>query len=438
MCRDLLSMPTPPPSDDSFPQNGDPMQFSDFATSSFFENPYPLYERGRNEGQFVTLAPGILWSGHHSIVRQLVDDRRMGRRYLPYIAAVYGDNAVTQPVFQALSRMFFLMNPPAHTRPRNLLTKAFNARQIESMRQLVQETANRLIDAFPAHEESIDLVQAYTLPLPAQIICGLLGLPLHTAVELGAAAAQLSYAFESGMLDPATLSATNAATEELERFFSKVVDERRAHPGDDLISLLIAAEENGNALNHSEIVSNVILLFFAGHETTSNMLSNALIALYRHPDELDRLKANPSLMPQAMIECLRYDGSVQVAPRVALEDVDIDGVALPRDTVLFLSLGAANRDPARFQEPDKLIIDRPDADSRSLTFGGGVHYCLGARLALLELEIAMQTLLERFPHLRLTNLDELRWQPRGVVRGVESLNATLQTSRYRIDRDGQK
>jgi cytochrome P450 len=401
------------------------MQPSDFTTASFRENPYPFYERSRSEGPFAKLAPGILWTGQHSLVRRLVDDRRMGRGYLPYIATLYGEEAVKQPVFQALSRMFLLMNPPAHTRPRNLLVKAFNGRKIESMRQLVQETADRLLDAFPAGGEAVDLVQAYALPLPAQIICGLLDLPPQTALELGAAAAQLSYAFESAMLDPETLSATNAATEELERFFSKVVDERRAHPGNDLISLLIAAEENGEQLDQSEIVSNVILLFFAGHETTSNMLGNALIALYRNPDQLSQLRANPTLMQQAMIECLRYDSSVQLASRVALEDIDIDGVTVSRDTVVFLSLGAANRDPARFLEPEKLWIERQDADNRSLAFGGGIHYCMGARLALLELEIAVQRLFERFPNLRLTHLEELHWRPRNTIRGVETLLARL-------------
>jgi cytochrome P450 len=185
--------------------------------------------------------------------------------------------------------------------------------------------------------------------------------------------------------------------------------------------MLISVEENGETLSHDEIVSNVILLFLAGHETTSNMIGNMLIALHRNPQQLELLKSDRSRIPRAVLECLRYDGSVQNTVRSAQEDVEVAGVQIPRGTVLFLSLGAANRDPAKFTDPDRLNIDRDEG--RVQTFGAGIHHCLGYRLALIELETALGVLLERLPGLRLTGLDELSWNKRGNLRGVDALTA---------------
>jgi cytochrome P450 len=175
-------------------------------------------------------------------------------------------------------------------------------------------------------------------------------------------------------------------------------------------------------LSADEVVSNVVLLFVAGHETTSNMIGNALIALHRHPEQLARLKNDPSQLSKAVAECSRYDSSVQIVVRTAIEDIEVDGFVLPRNASVFFALGAAHRDPSKFDKPDELDFDREQ--SRLLSFGAGIHYCLGYRLAILELEAALGTLLKRLPDLKLGNLEELRWARRLTVRGVEALEAT--------------
>jgi cytochrome P450 len=324
-------------------------------------------------------------------------------------------------VFQAFESTFLMMNPPSHTRLRGLMTKAFNARQVESMRAVACTAAHELIDAFET-QRTADLTTQYSFLLPAGIIGRMLDVPVDDARKLGAAAAVFVK-----VLDPAPLNADDvdhatAAYEEMERYFNRVVDARRARPGNDLVSLLLTVEESGEKLSQEEIVANVILLFTAGHETTANMVCNALIALHRHPQQLALLRSDPSRMPKAVFECLRYDGSVQMALRSPTEDVELAGVAVPRGTTIFLSLGAASHDTAKFTHPERLDIDRNEG--RPLTFGAGIHHCLGYRLALIELESALSVLLERLPDFKLPDLDRLAWNQRGNLRGVDSLVAT--------------
>jgi len=305
---------------------------------------------------------------------------------------------------------------------RSLLMKAFNARGVESLRELSQQIADGLVDAFP-QDQPFDLVQMYSQPLPVKIICSLLDVPVDDARMLGALVGTLGHSLEAAPLDADGLAKVNGAALALEDYFRVVVQERRRKPGTDLISMLLSVEENGERLSEDEVISNVILLFAAGHETTSNMIGNALIALHRYPDQLALLKARPELLSKAVSECMRYDSSVQFLTRVALEDTEVNGIALPKGSIVFMLLGAANRDPQRFQEPDRLLIERPESSNRLIMFGGGIHYCLGARLATLEIQIALGTLLARLPDLQLLNTQDLRWYPRNTLRGVESLMA---------------
>jgi cytochrome P450 len=226
-------------------------------------------------------------------------------------------------------------------------------------------------------------------------------------------------------LNDAMLAEANEAALTLEAYFRDVVAQRRANPGDDIISSLLAVEEGGVPLTEDEIISNVILLFVAGHETTSNMIGNALIALHRHPAELAELKREPALMSKAVVECMRYDGSVQMVVRTALEEVVADDVTLAPGTIVFMLIGAANRDPDSFPEPDRIDFGRA-GNSRFLAFGAGIHYCLGARIALLEIEVALKTLISYFPDLQLVELDRLNWHKRNNLRGVQSLLARQQ------------
>ena len=397
------------------------MKFSDLSSPAFFENPYPFYERLRAQGALIPLAPNIVITGHYAMVDALLRDRRMGKTYMPSVVARYGESGPEQPVFQALSRMFLMMNPPVHTRLRSLLMAAFNARQIDLLRDTAQSTADSLIDALEPGAE-FDLVSDYALPLPVNVICRLLDVPVEDGVKLGSAASHFGNALEAAPMDATHLAAANEATQTLECYFKSVVEERRAKPGNDLVSALLRAEEAGESLTEDEIISNVLLLFVAGHETTSNMLGNALIALHRHPAQLALLKDDASLLPRAVGECLRFDSSVQMIVRTAFEDVEAAGHSIARGTIVFMLLGSANRDPGQFEKPDELDIGRA-LQGRLLSFGAGVHHCLGARLATLELETGLGSLISRLPDLRITNLDALQWRQRNTLRGVESLKA---------------
>ncbi|CAB3759880.1 cytochrome P450 [Paraburkholderia humisilvae] len=396
------------------------MKLADFATPSFLADPYPVYAALRAEGPLVPIAPNSMISGHYDIVDKVLHDRHMVHNFEGSVRKRYGDDGLNQPVLQGLGRMFLLLNPPVHTRLRSLMMKAFNARQIESMRDIAHSTAQRLIDDF-ANRRSVDLVSAYARPFPIEIICRMLNVPVEHADKLGDAMEHLARMLDAAPADAAQLAASNDAYQTLERYFTEVVEARRKQPGTDLISMLITVEEDGETLTQDEIVANVILLYLAGHETTSNMIGNALIALQRHPQQFDALKRDLTRLPNAIMECLRFDGSVQLAGRTASEDTEIAGIEVPRDTLIYLSLGAANRDPARFDHPDQLDIGRELP--RVITFGGGVHHCLGYRLALLELETALGVLLARLPDLAIDGVDDLRWNGRTSLRGVASLSA---------------
>jgi cytochrome P450 len=397
------------------------MNFNDFSSPEFFENPYPLYEKIRSAGPFVQFTPNAFITGRMSIVEPLLRDRGMGKNYMPGVIVRYGESAPSQPVFQTFSRTFLMMNPPTHTRLRGRLTKAFNARQMGKLKEIVETTVDRLIERLAAKRE-FDLMAEYAMPLPVEIICGLLDIPIEHGTQLGDAASRLVAAVDLAPLSDALLRDANDAALTLETYFRAVVAARRANPGDDIISSLVAIGEDGVSLTEDEVIANVILIFTAGHETTSNMIGNALLALSRHPDQLAALKREPALMSKAVAECMRYDGSVQMVVRTALEEVTVGGATLAPGTIVFMLIGAANRDPYVFTDPDRLDIERADS-GRSLAFGGGIHFCLGARLAALEIETAMKSLLERFPNLQLTEPDRPQWRKRHNLRGVQSLLA---------------
>lgn len=397
------------------------MKFESFASPAFFENPYPLYEQIRSAGALLPLGPNIHVTGRFHVIDTLLRDRRMGKTYLQSVQARYGEAATQDPVFQALSRTFLMMNPPAHTRLRALLMQAFNRRQVEALAQIVDTTTRSLLDRI-GNKSEFDLIAEFALPLPVEIICRLLDIPVEDGVKLGTAASRLASALDLAPLDAAQLAEANDAALALEAHFRDVVAQRRARPGDDLISSLLAVEEDGATLTEAEIISNVILLFVAGHETTSNMIGNTMVALFRAPAELQRLKdglSDRALVARAVAECLRHDGAVQMVVRTAFEDVTLDDVSVPRGSIVFMLIGAANRDPAAFTDPDRLDLSREGTPS--LSFGGGIHYCLGARLAMLELESAIAGLLARFPALQAVDLEQLSWHRRNNLRGVQAL-----------------
>jgi hypothetical protein len=290
------------------------------------------------------------------------------------------------------------------------------------MRPRIQQIVDATLDRV-APQGHMDLIADFAFRLPVTVICEMLGLPQeeHEMFFTGARAS-------GRLLDPVPLSraeldAANSANLASAEYFRHLFELRRREPGDDLTTQLVRAEEEGSRLSNEELTANIILLFGAGHETTVNLIGNGLLALHRHPDQLRLLREDPTLVANAVEEFLRYDSSVQLTGRVALEDgISVGGVAVPKGEGLLCLLGAANRDPAVYPEPDRLDITRPNI--RPLSFGGGIHFCLGAQLARIEAEIAIATLLRRLPGLKLDDPDHPDWRPTFVLRGLNRLPAS--------------
>jgi pimeloyl-[acyl-carrier protein] synthase len=294
--------------------------------------------------------------------------------------------------------------------------KAFTPAAIGRLRSRVEELTGQLLDRVAGTGE-VDLVNDLAYPLPVTVICELLGVPAQDQTRFRAWSGALVY-----LLDPLvatdTLQRALAARAALRGYLGAVVAERRAHPADDLLTALVAAEDQGHRLSEPELVSMCLLLLIAGHETTVNLIANGTLALLSHPAERDRLAADPGLAASAVEELLRYDSPVQLTARHVLADLDIGGQRVREGETVLVVLGAANRDPAQFSDPDRLDLAR--SPNRHLAFGGGIHFCLGAPLARMEAQIALTALLRRFPDLSLADAPPT-WRDTVTLRGLASL-----------------
>jgi cytochrome P450 len=304
-------------------------------------------------------------------------------------------------------------DPPTHTRLRALVNKAFTPRAVERLRPRVEEVTAKLLEGL-AGRERFDLIAELAVPLPVTLIAEMLGIPAEDRATFKRWSDVLV-----GFLDPlaADPKAMRRTVDDFFEYVSRIAAERRRRPADDLLSALVQAEEAGERLSEAELHGTVALLLAAGNETTTNLIGNGVLALLRHPDELARLRGDPTLLDGAVEELLRFDSPVQMTARIARADLDFEGRRFRRGQFVVLLLGSANRDPDVFPEPDRLDLGR--TDNRHLSFGLGAHFCLGAPLARLEGRIALRELLRRFPHLRLSQ--EPRWRAFTFLRGVEKL-----------------
>ena len=315
------------------------------------------------------------------------------------------------------------IDPPDHTRLRALVSRAFTPRSVSRWHGRVQEIADRLLDEVADHDR-FDLIAALGYPLPVTVIAEMLGVPAEDMDRFEGWSNDIALIVEP-ILTPAQVEGVRRATGELFAYFETIVEARRHEPRDDLVSALLAAEEEGDRLSREELLSTMLLILVAGNETTRNLIGNGMMALLRHPDQLKRLRDNPELLEPAVDELLRYDSPVQLDGRVVREDLELGGKRLRTGQKVIALLGAANRDPDAFQHPDALDIAR--SGKSHLSFGRGIHYCLGASLALLEARIAFRGLLDRFPSVRLAA--EPRYRDGIVLRGVESLWIEVEQAR---------
>ncbi len=318
--------------------------------------------------------------------------------------------------FQPLTRNMLDLDAPDHTRLRSLVHKAFTPRLVESMRERVDEVTAGLLDMARGRSQ-MDLIRDYALPLPTTIIAEMLGVPAgerHQFHRWSSAIVSMNFSKWS------TLKALPNVRSFL-AYIRKLVRLRREHPMEDLLSALVGAEESGQQLSEDELVAMVFLLLVAGHETTVNLIGNGALALLLHSDQMALLREDPSLIKSAIEELLRYESPLETATeRYAREDLVIAGHTVPRGALVFAVLASANRDEHQFDRPDTLDITR--TDNRHLSFGQGVHYCLGAPLARLEGQIAINALVRQFPKLKLAvSPERLRWRRGIVLRGMEAL-----------------
>src|SRR6267378_354715 len=384
-------------------------------------DPYPQYRRLREHAPMLRGPLGYWVLSRYADIAAVLRDPRFGVGVdeASLMLAMTQDGPGVATMVE-LSRWMLFRDPPDHTRLRGLVSKAFTPRALEAVRPRVVEIVNRLIDdlADPAAGgDEVDLIADLALPLPVTVISELLGLPIEDQAQAREWAEAIAQALDPIVTQEQAVRA-DRAVKELAAYIGGVVARRRREPSPDLISRLIEAEDGGGHLSEAELISTVGLLFGAGHETTRNLIGNGMLALLRNPDEMQRLRDDPALIRSAVEELLRYDSPVQIAGRGARADVVIGGEHVAAGEPLMLLVGAANRDPARFPDPDRLDVGR--ADVKMLSFGGGIHFCLGAMLARTEAQIAIGTLLARVPHLELAT-DDLEWRPHITLRGLSSL-----------------
>ncbi|MBR0899863.1 cytochrome P450 [Bradyrhizobium tropiciagri] len=403
------------------PANGDPL-FNPLAPE-FIRNPYPHYERLRRLDPMHVNAHGAFVASRHAEASLVLRDKRFGKDYVERTIRRYGPKIMDEPVIRSMSHWMLQQDPPDHTRLRGLVVKAFTARRVEDMRPRIQHVVDETLDRI-IPQGRMDLIEDFAFRLPVTIICDMLGIPEEHREAFYNGSRDGGRLLEPVPLTPEEIKQGNAGNAMAAMYFHQLFELRRKQPGDDLTTQLVQAEEDGQKLTNEELTGNIILLFGAGHETTVNLIGNGLLALFRNPDQLALLKANPGLITNAIEEFLRYDSSVQMTGRVALEDIeDLGGKRIPKGESVLCLLGSANHDPAVYPDhPEKLDIQRPNV--KPLSFGGGIHFCLGAQLARIEAEIAISTLLRRIPDLRLDDAENPEWRPTFVLRGLKRLPAS--------------
>ncbi|MEV8436625.1 cytochrome P450 [Actinosynnema sp. NPDC051121] len=396
----------------------------DVLGAEYFADPHAYHARLREQAaasQIVLPRGTRAWLvTRYEEARSALADPRFSKHYerFPEVMAhnQIGGNEPTK-FDESLVQHMLNMDPPHHTRLRKLVTKAFTARRIEQLRPRVQEITDRLLDA-AGEKGHVDLVDALAFPLPITVICEMLDVPLDERDEFRVWSNVL---VSGGGSDPSVLQNAGA---QMAGYLAKLVEHKRANPGEDIFSALVHADDGGDRLDQMELIAMAFLLLVAGHETTVNLIANGVFHLMRHPEQLEKLRADRSRLPGAVEEVLRFESPVNQATfRYTSEDVELGDVVIPKDSVVVVSLSGANRDGSRFPDADRFDVTRHAAGH--LAFGHGIHYCLGAPLARIEGEIAIGTLLDRFDVEPAADPDALPWREGTLIRGLEALPVSL-------------
>ncbi len=394
----------------------------------FLRDPYPTYRRLRAAPPFFDEAWGLTFFSRYDDVTGILRDRRFGRDVRHAVPREEVDPDVYEriypsryPTWTRLIRDSFIdLEPPRHTRIRRLVQWAFSRRASESYRARMQETADRLLDR-ALEEGRMEAISDFATPIPLTMIAELLGIPGGDQPRLVAWSHAIVRLFDQGCTETEAEEAERA-TREFAEYVADLLAERRARPGDDLVSSLVAAEMDGDRLSEDELVATCILTLNAGHEATVQAIGNGILALARDPEAFRWLRSHPEALGTAVEELLRFDTPLQMFERWVLEDLEWEGTPLRRGTKVGLLFGSANRDERRFVDPDRLDLSR--ADNPHVSFGGGIHFCVGAPLARVEMEVAFGTLARRVARIEGPDVEPER-VPSLVFRGVRALPVEL-------------
>jgi cytochrome P450 len=397
-------------------------------TPEFREDPYEFFHLLREHEPVHQTPFGVYLVSRHADAAAIVRDPHLSTNQqnsdLFRAFAEANPPSEDDAVGQMNNVVMLFMDPPDHTRLRSLVSKAFTPKMVERLRARVQDIVDERLDAVEARGEGrMDVVTDLAYPLPVVIICELLGVPPADHATFQSWSSELAASIDPDpLITPDQQARIEAAGNAFLEYFADLIERRRESLNDDLLSALIEAEEGGDRLSEDELLGTALFLLIAGHETTVNLIGNGTLALLRYRDELERLRDNPSLDRHAVEELLRFDSPVQLTQRITLDDYEVGGVMIPRGQNLIPLLGAANRDPAEFDEPDRLDLGRENAN-RNVAFGGGHHFCLGASLARLEGAVAIGTLVRRFPDIELAGEPVRRTT--FTLRGLEHLPVSV-------------
>ncbi|MEU2396023.1 cytochrome P450 [Streptomyces sp. NPDC007369] len=391
---------------------------ADLLTLEARRDPYPFYARMRRESPVHHSAQGIWYLTRYADVEAALGDLRLSidrDRMTSALGALGGDLKALSRLTERLGRVMTNTDPPDHARLRKLANRAFTARRAEALRDGIQRIVDRLVDEAVAAGPTMDLIEAVASPLPLSVICELFGIPPEDRPQVKTWFRRFGRMAED-------IDKSEAVIEQYEEYLARLIHRRRAEPGDDLISALVATQAQDDRLTDAELLSTCFVLITAGEETTTHLIGNSTLALLRHPDQLARLREDPALIRTAVDELTRYDTPTQAIVRVVAEDVEIGGQTLREGELVYLFLAATNRDPERFEDPDRLDLTRPG--NRHLSFGNGPHFCLGGPLAKLQAEVAIGTLVRRLPRLRLADGAVPEWRPNPLQRRLAALPLT--------------